>query len=56
MDAIGTAGAIELGHAMIRHQLLGKIREMLAAALDRPAPLEPAPGTMVESASPAGPG
>lgn len=37
MDSVGTAGAIELGHAMVRHQLLGKIREMLAAALDRPA-------------------
>ncbi len=36
MDAVGTAGAIALGHAMVRQQLLGKIREMLAAALDRP--------------------
>ena len=41
MDAVGTAGAIELGHAMVRHQLLGKIREMLAAPLDRPAVAPP---------------
>ena len=33
MDAIGTAGAIELGHAMVRNELLGKIRDMLALTL-----------------------
>ena len=37
MDAIGTAGAIDLGYAMVRHELLGKIRDMLALALiDQP--------------------
>ena len=51
MDAVGTAGAIELGHAMVRHQLLGKIREMLAAALDRPVSPEPASGDVADSAS-----
>ena len=30
MDAVGTASAIDLGHAMVRHQLLSKIRDMLA--------------------------
>ena len=30
MDAIGTAGAIDLGHAMVRDELLAKIRDMLA--------------------------
>ncbi len=44
MDAVGTAGAIELGHAMVRDQLLGKIREMLAVALDRPATPLPVAG------------
>ncbi len=42
MDAVGTAGAIELGHAMVRHELLGKIRDMLAIALSEPAePVDP---------------
>ena len=56
MDAVGTAGAIELGHAMVRRQLLGKIREMLAVALDRAAPPDSAPGTAVHSASGTRPG
>ena len=44
MDAIGTAGAIELGHAMVRNELLGKIRDMLAIALSEPAePVEATP-------------
>ncbi len=30
MDAVGTASAIDLGHAMVRHRLLAKIRDMLA--------------------------
>ena len=30
MDAIGTAGAIDLGYAMVRDELLAKIRDMLA--------------------------
>ena len=33
MDAVGTAGALDLGYAMVRHELLGKIRDMLAVAL-----------------------
>ena len=33
MDAVGTAGAIELGYAMVRHELLGKIRDMIASSL-----------------------
>jgi glycerol-3-phosphate acyltransferase PlsX len=33
MDAVGTAGAIDLGYAMVRHGLLGKIRDMVAASL-----------------------
>jgi glycerol-3-phosphate acyltransferase PlsX len=37
MDAVGTAGAIDLGHAMVRHELLGKIRDMLALALTEQA-------------------
>jgi len=45
MDAVGTAGAIELGHAMVQHELLGKIRDMLALALS-------GPGDPVESAGP----
>ena len=34
MDAVGTAGALSLGYAMVRHELLGKIRDMLAVALN----------------------
>ena len=34
MDAVGTAGALDLGYAMVRHELLGKIRDMLAVALN----------------------
>lgn len=34
MDAVGTAGAIDIGYAMVRHELQGKIRNMLAAAFD----------------------
>ena len=37
MDDVGTAGAIDLGYAMVRHELLGKIRDMLAGAFDDPA-------------------
>ena len=33
MDAVGTAGAIDLGYAMVRHELLGKIRDMVASSL-----------------------
>lgn len=33
MDAVGTAGAIDLGYAMVRHELLAKIRDMLASSL-----------------------
>ncbi len=32
-DAVGTAGAIDLAYAMVRHELLRKIRDMLALAL-----------------------
>lgn len=49
MDAVGTAGAIELGYAMVRHQLLSKIREMLTAALDRSATPLPATGDGMET-------
>ena len=31
-DAIGTARAIEIGYAMVRHELLHKIREALAVS------------------------
>ena len=37
MDAVGTAGAIDLGYAMVRHELLGKIRDMVASSLARPS-------------------
>ena len=51
MDAIGTAGAIDIGYAMVRHELLAKIRDMLAqgpveghvlASATSGEPLEPA--------------
>ena len=32
-DAVGTAGAIDLGYAMVRHELLRQIRDTLAFAL-----------------------
>ena len=48
MDAVGTAGAILLGHAMVTDRLLGKIREMLAAALDRPGVPSPGPDAGAE--------
>ena len=35
MDAVGTAGAIDLGHAMVRNELLAKIRDMIAPILIR---------------------
>ena len=39
-DADSYAGAIELGYDMVRQELLGKIREMIAQANDaRPAAL-----------------
>ncbi len=57
MDAIGTAGAIDIGHAMVRHELLGKIRDMLALALvdqaeglEAAAPDGPASGAALEAA------
>ena len=34
MDDVGTARAIDLGHAMVRHHLLAKIRDMLAPSSD----------------------
>jgi glycerol-3-phosphate acyltransferase PlsX len=41
-DAIGFAGAIEIGYAMVRHELLGKIRESLAIPHEgRHAPGDP---------------
>ncbi len=43
MDAVGTAGAIDLGHAMVRHQLLGKIRDMRAFTPTAPADAPVAP-------------
>ena len=42
MDAVGTAGALDLGYAMVRHELLGKIRDMLAVALNDQAESAPA--------------
>lgn len=33
MDGLGTSCAIGLGYAMVRHELLGKIRDMLASSL-----------------------
>ena len=55
MDAIGTAGAIELGYAMVRHELLAKIRDMLALSMGGPlepanAPSLPSTGTAVQAA------
>ncbi len=32
-DAVGTAGALDLGYAMVRHELLRKIRDALALAM-----------------------
>jgi glycerol-3-phosphate acyltransferase PlsX len=37
-DAVATAGAIEIGHAMVRHELLRKIRDSLAVSHEE-APL-----------------
>ncbi len=43
MDAVGTACAIELGAAMVRHELLAKIRAMIAGSLEaRSDPAVPA--------------
>ncbi len=52
MDAVGTAGAIDLGHAMVRNQLLGKIRDMLAPILIQEAVMQ----TGVTAGSAAAPG
>ena len=41
-DAVGMARAIDLGYAMVRDELLGKIRDMLALALDDPSDNAPA--------------
>ena len=40
-DAESFAGAIEVGYDMVRQELLGKIREMIAQANDARAPLAP---------------
>jgi phosphate acyltransferase len=40
-DAEGFAGAIEVGYDMIRHELLGKTREMIAQANEGRAPTAP---------------
>jgi glycerol-3-phosphate acyltransferase PlsX len=40
-DAEGFAGAIEVGYDMVRHELLGKIREMIAEANEARAHLSP---------------
>ena len=40
-DAIAIAGAIEIGYDMVRHELLGKIRESLAVAHEPPPPQAP---------------
>jgi phosphate acyltransferase len=37
-DAEGFAGAIEVGYDMVRHELLGKIREMIAQAVEARSP------------------
>lgn len=50
MDAIGTAGAIDLGYAMVRHELLGKIRDMVASSL-----ADQAEATAALATLPAGP-
>ena len=54
MDAIGTAGAIDLGYAMVRDELLGKIRDMIALALiDKQAAADAAaPDAPAASAAP----
>lgn len=41
MDAIGTANAIGLGYAMVRHDLLEKIRDMVAQSLADQAEVAP---------------
>ena len=40
-DAIGIAGAIEIGYDMVRHQLLGKISESISLAHEAHAPAAP---------------
>ena len=40
-DAEGFAGAIEIGYDMVRHELLAKIREMIAQANEARAHLSP---------------
>jgi len=40
-DAPGYAGAIEVGYDMVRQELLGKIRDMIAQANEARAPLSP---------------
>jgi phosphate acyltransferase len=40
-DAEGFAGAIEVGYDMVRHELLGKIREMIAQAIEARSPAAP---------------
>ena len=57
-DPIGIAGAIEIGYAMVRHELLGKIRDSIALAHEIQAPLlapvlVPAAGSSPLPATPA---
>jgi phosphate acyltransferase len=46
-DAIGTARAIETGYAMVRHELLHKIREALAVSHEE----EPLPNSLSDEAA-----
>jgi glycerol-3-phosphate acyltransferase PlsX len=49
-DAVGTAGAIEIGYDMVRHELLEKIRETLALSHDERAQIAALQGLSVQTA------
>jgi glycerol-3-phosphate acyltransferase PlsX len=50
-DALGYAGAIEIGYEMVRHRLLDRIRDTLILAQDErtPAPGLPVPNRALGS-------
>jgi glycerol-3-phosphate acyltransferase PlsX len=56
-DALGFAGAIEIGHQMVRQQLLAKIGEMIAQSHDRraQAEIDAAPGATIGAIENSGP-
>ncbi len=53
MDAVGTAGAIDLGYTMVRNELLGKIRDMIAPILIQEAATQGGGTTPAAQAAPA---